>query len=170
MKICQNCREEFLEHVEYCTDCDEKLVSNVGEVSVSTPATMLSKEELLKGETVALLEGALESCRELEKILVKSNISAVVYPVKLGCDDNAATLGASCSVKYMVLVRVEDVDRCKEALEGRFHEQVAREGLGRFVQDSVDISQSEISCPACEQRGALKNGECSSCGLFLGAA
>lgn len=170
MKICANCREEFLDHIEDCTACKQKLVSDLDEISQSATPLKLSKEEFLKSETVALLEGNLESCIELEKILVKANISVLVYPVKLGCDDNTATLGSACGVKYMILVRVEDVERCKEALEGRFHEQIAREGLGTFVASTIDLSASEVSCPACGQCGELSEGECASCGLFLGAA
>ena len=168
MNICPTCDEEFLEHVNLCSTCGEKLIK-AEERASKTNIAQISKEDLLKEETVSLSEGSLEHCREFEKILSKSQIPVVVYPAKLGCDDhNTATLGASCAMKYLVLVREIDLGRCKDALEGQFHAAVSREGQGNYVSDVVDISQEEIVCPACGEKGALNNGECRACGLFLG--
>mgnify|MGYP000396718311 CR=1 FL=1 len=33
---------------------------------------------------------------------------------------------------------------------------------------SETIPDSTITCPACGHTGALVNGECADCGLFLG--
>lgn len=169
MNICPRCDSEFLDHVSLCSTCHEKLIKAVDR-SVLDPAnnTLVSKEDLLKEETVPLIEGSLDQCRELEKILKKAEIPALVFPAKLGCDDNSATLGSSCAVKYLLLVRPNDVGRCAQALDGQFQAQVAREGQGDFSREVVDIGQSEITCPACNERGPLKNGECGFCGLFLG--
>jgi len=170
MNICPTCDSEFLDHVSLCGTCHTKLIKAIDR-SPLDPAnnTLVSKEDLLKEETAVLSEGSLDQCRELEKILTKAQIPALVYPAKLGCDDNSATLGASCAVKYLVLVRPNDMERCVQALAGQFDAQVAREGQGRFSNEIIDISQSEVTCPACNERAPLKNGECVSCGLFLGA-
>ncbi len=167
MKICPRCREEYLDTIISCSPCQEELVREQ-DVHISAKTGLLSKEELLSHETVALLEGSLDSCRELEKTLTKAKISSAVYPKTLSCDDNAATLGASCSLKYMLLVRVDDVQACQEALHGSFTEQIAREGKGKFIADTINLEDTEIQCPACGHQAALNQGECVSCGLFLG--
>jgi hypothetical protein len=169
MNICPTCNAEFLDHVSLCSTCHEKLIKTVDR-SPLDPAnnTLASKEDLLKEETAVFAEGSLDHCREFEKILHRAQIPALVYPAKLGCDDNAATLGSSCGVKYLVLVRPGDLERCARAVDGQFFAQVAREGQGNLNRGVVDLEQSEVTCPACNERGPLKEGECSFCGLFLG--
>jgi hypothetical protein len=164
MNICPRCNEEFLDHVSMCTTCNEKLIKEHVKVQIQS----LSKDELLQQETMVLSEGSLDHCREFEKILQEANIPALVYPAHLDCNDNAATLGATCSTKYLVLISPTSIERSQQALESHFHAHLSREGQGAFVRDIVDIGQSEIICPACGEEGALKEGECSFCGLFLG--
>jgi hypothetical protein len=168
MNICPSCDEEFLDHVSLCSTCGKKLIQAEHRLNTNDINKLRTKEELLKQETVALSEGSLDHCREFEKILNKSHIACVVYPAKLGCDDHSTALGASCAVKYLVLVSPADIENCQKALEGHFNSQVVREGQGDFVREIVDISQEEVSCPACGERSALVKGECRSCGLFLG--
>lgn len=168
MKICPSCRGEYLEHIEICFTCKEP-VFGINEMPEKTSDALLSKEELLREETIALVEGGLVQCREMEKILEKAKISSAVYPVNVGCNDHNAALGTGCSMKYMLLVRERDLGACKTALEGRFLEQVNKEGQGgSFNMNVIDLSAAEIECPACGEKGALKEGECASCGLFLG--
>lgn len=167
MKVCPCCREEYLDTISSCSSCREVLVSEQ-DLKMKPRTDSLSKEELLSHETEALLEGSLDSCRELEKVLKKAQISSAIYPKTLGCDDNAATLGSACSLKYMLLVRSKDMQACQEALHGNFTEQVAREGKGSFVVNTLNLEDAEIHCPACGHQAALSQGECVSCGLFLG--
>lgn len=171
MKMCPSCREEYLDHIEYCGACKAQLLTD-DEVQAMPRSVgkFLSKEELLRETTVPLMEGGLTQCREMEKILKDAQISSMVYPVDLGCNDHGATVGTTCAMKYMVLVRESDIGACKMALEGQFLAQVAREGQGQFVHGVIDLSHDEILCPACGEQGALNQGECPSCGLFLGEA
>lgn len=169
MKICPSCREEYLDHIDMCAACQENLLTDDEFHDVPRSlGKLLSKEELLRETTVPLMEGGLTQCREMEKILKDAQISSMVYPVDLGCNEHGATVGTTCAMKYMVLVRESDLRACKTALEGQFLAQVAREGQGQFVHDVVDLSNEEIQCPACGEQGALNKGECTSCGLFLG--
>lgn len=165
MKICPTCRDEFLQHIEICTVCDVALVSH--EEAFSFPKeSFLSKEELLKDAAI-FMEAGLNQCLELEKILLKSKISCGIYPASENCDSNSSTLGASCDMKYLLLVATADVERAKNALEGQFIAQIAKEGKGQFVTDIVDLNQNIITCPACGESNELKNGECPACGLGL---
>ncbi len=169
MKICPSCREEYLEHIELCGVCKERLLTaEEAHAMPQSSGKLLSKEELLKEETVALMEGGLIQCREMEKVLKGAHISSAVYPVNAGCNDHNSPASGGCATKYMVLVRESDIGACKEALEGQFLAQVAREGQGHFVHGTIDLNDHEIVCPACGEHGALNQGECPSCGLFLG--
>jgi hypothetical protein len=169
MKICPSCREEYLDHIELCYSCKETLMSaEEAQMRPHTSGKLLSKEELLREVTVPLVEGGLVQCREMEKVLKNAQISSAVFPVNLGCDDHGSNKGGGCAVKYMVLIRESDIGACKLALEGQFLAQVAKEGQGHFVPGTIDLNDQEISCPACGEHGALNQGECASCGLFLG--
>lgn len=167
MKLCPECGDEFLEHIELCPTCEVSLVVDASQLKRSNRSSGMSKEELLKGETVPLLEGSLAHCREIERVLERAEIGCAVYPLSLNCDSNAATLGSSCDMRYMVLVRVIELDEAKEALRGQFFAQVAKEGMGDLVTEAVDLEQEIINCPACGNSGALQDGECQSCGLYL---
>jgi|GEM_PF-946886 len=167
MKICPKCREEFLDHVENCTACKVDLVTSLEARVLAENADLLSKEEILQGETAIILEGPLAQCRELERLLSQVQVSSVVYPVSLDGDNDQTAIGSTKDRKYMLLLRLLDVDRAKKALEGRFIDQVVQEGQGHFVSTAVDLSHDVITCPACGEANPLKNGECPACGLFL---
>lgn len=165
MKICPSCREEYLETASRCFHCEKDLL-NEGDVGLeASDSTLLSKEEMLNSETVIFTEGPLAQCREFEKILQRANISSVIYPLNL---DASATLGATADMKYCMLVRESDAQVAKNAMERHFHDQVVREGRGGPSGDVVDLGQEEVTCPACQETGALIDGECSGCGLTLG--
>lgn len=168
MKICPSCREEFLDHIEMCEICQEKLVSEFAVADLSADDQEISKEALLQGETLAFLEGSLASCREVEKVLKRSKIACAVYPASLECGSSPATLGASCDMKYLLLIRPDDLELAKNALEGQFSEQVLREGQGDYVTSAINLNDDVVTCPACGEVAPLKDGECENCGLFLG--
>jgi hypothetical protein len=168
MKVCPCCREEFLDHVGACAECGEQLVGE--DIAILQPKKhdFLSKEELLQQETIPFLEGSLSHCREIEKILNKSRISCAVYPLSLENSNDAATLGATSDMRYVVLIRPCDIELSKIALEGNFLHQVALEGKGKVVLSTIDLEKDVVTCPACHESHALIDGECASCGLFLG--
>lgn len=168
MKVCPQCREEYIEQMERCHHCQINLVSEIEAQRIKPKQEILSTKELLEEELVPLSEGVLSQCRELEKALKAEKISCAVYPANLNCGDSGANLGASCAMKYQVLVRPQDVPACKDALEGKFLRDLEKEGQGNFVKEAVDLGQNEVLCPACNEKGVLAKGECSFCGLFLG--
>lgn len=168
MKICPSCEEEFIDSIDVCPGCQESLVFELAHKNAPKKEA-LNKKELLDNETMPLTEGPLPMCRELEKILSKAEIVSAIYPVKENQNENA-TLGSACAHKYMLLIKPEDLDRCRDVLKSRFEEQVAKEGMGNFNHDVIDLEKEEICCPACNETGPLQEGECRFCGLFLGEA
>lgn len=165
MKLCLRCREEYLDHMEVCVPCGERLVDEHEATKASDPD--LSKEALLDGEVIPLMEGPLPHCREIEKTLTKVGINCAVYPKSLSCDSEGQVLGASCGMSYLVLIKPDDMERCKNALEGQFLADVAREGQGEAMRHAIDLAGDQIICPACQHNGPLVEGECSACGLML---
>lgn len=170
MKICPGCNEEFLDHIEICPHCQEKLVSEIEAYAIDRSAkkNLLSKEDLLQAETIPLIEGALNHCREIERVLNKAFIPCAVYPLSLAADQGG-TLGSANEMKYVLLIKEGDLEQAKAALDGKFYDEVAKEGKGNFVTEVIDLSQAEITCPACQEIGPLVNGECANCGLYLDA-
>lgn len=168
MKICPTCREEFLDQIEICVDCKTPLVHEWDYQARTSSDELSSKEKLLSGNMIAFVEGGLLQCREIEKVLGRCKVASVVYPVKLSSDGNDATLGTVSDLKYVVLISEGDLEVAKEAMEGKFHDDVVREGKGGPFKGAVDLEQDEVTCPACQEVGPLKDGECAACGLHLG--
>lgn len=165
MKLCPRCREEYLDHMEECRPCGEKLISEHQAQALATKT--LSKEALLEGDVIPLLEGAMSHCREIEKCLIQAGISCAVYPKSLTCDSHGQTLGSSCGVTYLVLINPSDMEHAKQALEGQFLAAVAKEGQGEAARHAINLDDELIACPACDHKAPLHEGECANCGLVL---
>ncbi|OGQ26297.1 MAG: hypothetical protein A2138_17360 [Deltaproteobacteria bacterium RBG_16_71_12] len=67
------------------------------------------------------------------------------------------------------MIAVADLPRAGELLRRRFEQLIAKEGVGSFNTEAIDLSAAEVQCPACGHAGALAEGACADCGLFLGA-
>lgn len=170
MKICLSCKGEYLDQIEECGTCNEPLVTEEEALMAPSKETLLSKEELFESEMLPFTEGGISQCRDVEKILAAANISCAVYPLDLKAADNVATIGSASDKKYLLLIRAEDVDLAKKAMEGQFSREVAKEGKGAFSTEAIDLSNDTVLCPACGEQGPLNDGECSNCGLFLGVS
>lgn len=168
MKVCLTCRGEYLDHVEICGICKVDLV-NEEEALVASGDDPLTVEEFFESEVTPFVEGGISRCREIEKVLTAANVPCIVYPVDLkAAGGDVATLGSSNEKKYLVFIRADDLDLAKKAMEGHFTAEVAREGRGALNTAVIDLSADAILCPACGESGPLKDGECATCGLFLG--
>lgn len=166
MKICPSCKEEFIDEIMSCALCQKDLLDeNDAHLAESEPG-LLSKEELLKSETVAFTEGPIAQCREFEKILGRALISSAIYPLNFDAGNQA--LGSATEAKYCLLVRSVDIEAAQLALSGHFQAQIIKEGHGVHRHEAVDLSQEFITCPACLESITLVDGDCPSCGLTLG--
>lgn len=169
MKICLTCKGEYLEHMEICGICNVVLVSEEQALLASGEDDPLTAEEFFESEVLPFIEGGISRCREVEKILAAAKVSCIVYPVDMkAAGGDMATLGSAGDKKYMLLVRVDDLELAKTAMDGQFHREVSREGTGALNTETIDLSADAILCPACGETGPLSEGECATCGLFLG--
>jgi len=164
MKFCPSCHAEFLPDIEKCAICDQILVS---ELEIKPGALNADKAAMLEDELIPILESGIAQCREVEKFLAQAMVPTVVYPVSLASNISNETLGSAREMKYMVLIRPEDLDKAKLAMEGHFLAAVEKEGKGQGQNVVIDLDQSEVTCPACQETGPLNNGECGTCGLVL---
>lgn len=162
---CPRCKAEYFSHVEQCADCRVPLV---GEQDVANHHAQGQANDPYLPNPIVFNQGALDGLKEIALALQKSHIRSAVLPEKLTADDNAATLGAAAQKKYLLIISESDLEGAKKALEDMFAEAVQKEGRGVLVRDVINLEQSEVTCPACGETGALENGECTSCGLFLG--
>lgn len=168
MKFCPTCREEFLDYIDFCAACDENLVDDDKYIA-PTDTTIVTQEEIMSGTMAAFLEGSIGNCREVERILASKKLPCIIYPINIKGEGDQNTLGTTADTKYVLLVRENDVEQAKLALQHKFYEDVAKEGQGFVTAETINLDHEEITCPACNERGALKNGECATCGLYLAA-
>jgi len=120
-------------------------------------------------ELIAAAEGLMDGARELERQLLENDIPSLLQrpPEKACCGDG----GCACGMKLQVLVREEDVPKVQQLMHAEWIEAVRREGtLGEDLQLmklAPPEEGAEPPCPACGHLGALVEGCCGDCGLYL---
>jgi hypothetical protein len=162
MKICPKCEDEFRDDAQQCSLC---LIPLVAETDFQPKAKMAAHEILAVTKAQRFLEGPLDTCREIEKVLLAHDVAAMLEPIK---ETQEASLGSASIKRYAVLVSEEDMQRAAHALQNRFAAQIEKEGFGVFSDSVVRLDEGDITCPACGFVGALQNGMCPECELFLG--
>jgi hypothetical protein len=165
MLACPQCGDEYRPGIARCNRCDVELVDPDTVAAMGTVEEK-SPRELLEGrKTATIAEAGLSACRELEKELLHAGIPAYTTAV----EEEEANLGSAGIMKYGVIIAEDDLAQASEALKDRFEALVAREGIGSLNTEAIDLEASEVTCPACGHTGALDDGACADCGLFLGA-
>lgn len=163
VKVCPSCRSEFVSSATRCNDCDVDLVSPDALEDVTTFED--ARERLKDAETVKLsVSGGLNMARELEKRFQAEEIVCFIDAEEA----EGAVLGAA-AMHYFLVVDKEDAERVGAVLKQDYQAMIEREGVGEFNTEAVDLEESEVSCPACGHKGALVDGACGDCGLFLDA-
>jgi hypothetical protein len=156
--VCPACGARFRAGFERCASCKVDLVDP------SRVVVEVHSEGGLAGKkTVALTSASLTACREVERALNKAKIPCAVV-----AEDPDGVLAAG-ALKVSVVIAEDDLARANALMLGQFEAMLKREGVGSFNTEAVNVDAGAVTCPACGHSGALKNGECSDCGLFLGA-
>tara|TARA_Y100001954_G_scaffold227410_1_gene270471 strand:+ start:104 stop:616 length:513 start_codon:yes stop_codon:yes gene_type:complete len=165
MRVCPDCGAEYRTGFLECGDCKVALI----EPNTSPAMVMAQKESpkaiLEKVETTPIVEASLDACREIERELLEHQITAYVA----GVTTDDAALGSANVSRFSVVIAAEDLAKASELLKGRFEALAAQEGIGSLNAEPIDLSNEIITCPACGHQGALVEGACEDCGLFLGA-
>jgi hypothetical protein len=164
MRVCPNCRSEFVDSMTRCKACDTDLVApdelEALDADADDPRALLAD-----AEKAALAVRGLDSARELERILLDGDIPCYVHAEEM---DSGAVMGPG-SLSYSVVISQDDVERVKARLESMQRGVLATEGLEELADHVVDLEAEEVSCPACGHTGPLDDeGACADCGLVLG--
>ncbi|WNG17147.1 hypothetical protein [Cystobacter fuscus] len=115
---------------------------------------------LADAEVVPCAEMQLADARRLVDACLAEGVPALVHREACG--------KPSCSPKFQVLVRPEDVPRVAGLLQQRWTDSLQREGLLSEGQAPQEIPEDgELPCPACGTAAPLVEGACSDCGLQL---
>ncbi|MDP2343302.1 MAG: hypothetical protein Q8O67_20255 [Deltaproteobacteria bacterium] len=160
---CPKCGSTFRAGFVRCHGCKVDLVDAA--IYAESQAALGDPKKLLANKTVvAIVHAGLPACREIERALLDAKVLCYI--------DAAAEEGeplAPGALKVGVFIAEEDMKRAGAVMKSRFETLVAKEGVGSFKTDAIDLSLDEVECPACSFKGALKDGACGDCGLFLGA-
>ena len=161
--VCPSCGAGYRSGFDTCHSCKVPLVDEASFQS-QRAARGRPREELAGRATTTILHAGLSACREIERALLESGI-----PCYLDANAEEGDPLAPGALKVGVVVAEDDVGRVGALMKARFQELIAKEGVGAFNTEAIDLSASEVECPACGHKGPLKDGECADCGLFLGA-
>lgn len=119
-----------------------------------------AEKALADAEVVPCAEMQLADARRLVDACLAEGVPALVHREACG--------KPSCSPKFQVLVRPEDVPRVAGLLQQRWVDSLEREGLSPEGQAPQVIPEDgELPCPACGTAAPLVEGACSDCGLQL---
>ena len=163
--VCPSCAGEFRAGFIVCQGCDAALIPK--ELYLDQKRHLDDPRLALAGRaTTHVVEAGLSTCREIEAALLAAGIPAYVDAASE--DGEPLSPGA---MKVGVVVAEEDLPRVAGLMRARFEGLLRSEGVGMgiFHADPIDLSLAEITCPACGHVGALSEGTCADCGLFLGA-
>jgi len=162
--VCPSCGGSYRKGFTRCSSCDVDLVDE------ATYKELQRKRDdpraaLAGQKTVAVLHASIAACREIEREFLSAGLPCFVDALT----DESELSTAPGALKVGVMIAEADLPRAGDILRKRFAELVAKEGVGSFNTAAVDLEAAEVECPACGHKGALVDGACGDCGLFLGA-
>lgn len=161
---CPECGATYRAGYTRCTGCAVDLVDEA--TAAAAAAKKQDPRAALEGvPKIALVHAGLPACREIERALLADGIPCLV---EAESEEAAEALGVG-AVKVGVIIAQADLQRAGELLRRRFEQLIEQEGVGSFNSEAIDLSAAEVQCPACGHKGALVEGACGDCGLFLGA-
>lgn len=161
--VCPQCGSSYRAGFTRCHSCKVDLVDPA--VGAARAAAAVDPRVYLRDKkTSAIVQAGLDACREIERALLEAGV-----PCTVAADAEEGEPLAPGALKVGVLVADDDLARAGAVLKSRFEGLIAREGIGSFKTEAIDLAAAEIECPACGHKGPLKDGACADCDLFLGA-
>lgn len=155
-RICPECGAEYLPHVTECPACE---VPTRSALDPPPPRAVAGQALALPEgvEAVGLRSAPLPWAQELADLLADHGVPSRIARLE------ACGTGGSCSDRYTVFVRPEDLQQAV---------QVDHDHLSRQVPESfTDLAQVPGDrCPACGAAVGEGDGECPDCGLVLAPA
>ena len=168
MNYCPLCGDEYRADQTTCAACDRKLISGTEKL-----ALIREKEQQRSGrsmdlsvgdEFVTLRKGALKDIKQLQTLLAKERI-----PAMLAGDEQSCGKGCGGTEVY-IQVRKNDVEPAMAVLSEDFIKSTALSNHDMTYTDAVYIEGAETNvCPACGCEFSLDvENNCPECGLCFG--
>lgn len=168
MKYCLMCGDEYRADQTTCAVCDRKLISGTEQL-----ALIQGKKQQLSGrsmelsvdeELVTLRKGALKDIKQMQTLLAKERIPAILAGDEQNCGKGC------CGPEMYLQVRKNDAESAQAILNEDFIRSTALSTHDMSYADAVYIEGAEINvCPACGSEFSLyKENNCPECGLCFG--
>lgn len=164
MNYCPSCGEEFRSDIVSCTACEVQLVSGEEKIAEKLEAKKVLVDRSMEigpdDNLIAIRKGAIKDIKNLQKLLAKERVPAVIAGDETGC-------GKSCCGPEMYLkIRQEDLGVATEVLAKDFVKTTALDLKDLIHAEAVfDHQAAENTCPACGCRFSPTVGACPDCGL-----
>jgi len=168
MNYCPACGDEYRADMIKCAACDRDLISGTEKLD-----QIQAKEQLLSSrsmnlssddELAVLRKGALKDIKQLQKLLARERIPAI-----LAGDEQSCGKGC-CGPEMYLQVRKNDAEPAMAVLNQDFIKSTALSSHDMTHADAVYIQGAESAvCPACGcQFSPYEEKNCPECGLCLG--
>jgi hypothetical protein len=147
VKVCPDCQDDYLPHVENCADCGTPLVS-FEENALKQEDKKRCLETTLE-EPVPIREGPVPWIDELHHMLIDSGIPCRIHADSAcagGCKGNTVELIVSSNDAERAHLRIEEYFAEAHPEARALHEMV---GEGKCPACGTDVEPSAAECPDC---------------------
>ena len=168
MNYCPLCGDEYRAVSKRCATCEIELISGAEKFAQVQKEKQLvtgrSMEFTADDELVNLRKGMLNDMKQLQSLLAKQRIPAI-----LTSDDTSCGKGC-CGTEMYLQVRKNDTEAALAVLAKDFMETTSLASHDLTHVDAVFVQEAESNvCPACgcqfSSRGQM---DCPECGLSFG--
>ena len=155
MRVCPECREEYIASAQRCVTCDVPLVASEGFVRVGGPRELPPVAQL-----VCVRTATLSFAQALSERLAQAGITHRLES-EPDSREGETQLRRPDTMPYGIYVREQDLDAARE---------VDRAHMRSEFPDLPDVPEGGSvvdGCPACGAAAAPDATECPDCGLAL---
>ncbi len=165
-KYCPECRDEYRMEIEYCAECEIKLLTgedmNTANGNRSAKAGGLPKLGP-DDDIVPVQQGDLKQLKSVAHTLEKEGIPSLLMGEKPGCSK-----GCCGGPAAYLAIRREDVPLAQRVIQ-RYWDRTT--GLASFdtsgSETVVNMDTGDGTCPACGFQFQTSTDTCPDCGLCL---
>ncbi|MDO8946433.1 MAG: hypothetical protein Q7U88_04650 [Desulfocapsaceae bacterium] len=168
LKYCPVCDEEYRADIKMCVVCAVELIpghEKIAEETVLQQKKVVRSMELsVNDDLVNIRKGPLLEMKNLQHILAKEQIPALIFGEKTGgCGKGC------CGTELYLQIRREDGEVAMEALAKEFKRTTALDHHDlSHIRSVYDPGAGQTVCPACGFSFAPTTTTCPDCGLCFG--
>lgn len=164
-KYCPECRDEYRPDIEFCAECEIKLLTGE-EMAEATGKRINQSGGLVKlspnDDILTVQQGDLKDLKGIAAVLEQEHISSILMGEEPGCGKGCCGPGAYLAVKR------EDVPEAQRVIQNYWDRTT---GFSTYDTSSceavVNKDAGEAVCPACGFQFQTRTDTCPDCGLYL---